>query len=145
VGVMGGSYGGFMTSWIVGHTDRFKTAISERAVNSFVSMWGSSDYGWDLKGYFGCYFYEDPETYLRLSPLSYAPNVTTPVLILHSENDFRCPVEQGEQLFTTLRLLGKQVEFVRFPAETHELTRAGSPAHRVQRYEVVLDWLSRTL
>jgi len=145
VGVMGGSYGGFLTSWIVGHTDRFKTAISERAVNSFMSMWGSSDYGWDLKGYFGCYLYEDPETYLRLSPLTYAPNVTTPVLILHSENDFRCPIEQGEQLFTTLRLLGKQVEFVRFPAETHELTRAGSPMHRVQRYEVVLDWLSRTL
>jgi dipeptidyl aminopeptidase/acylaminoacyl peptidase len=145
LGVIGGSYGGYMTSWIVSHTDRFKAAVSERAVNSFVSMWGSSDAGWDMKGYFGSFLYEDVEAYLRLSPLSYAQNIHTPLLILHSENDLRCPVEQGEQLFVTLRQLKRPVEMVRFPAESHELTRSGSPIHRVQRFELVLEWFDRYL
>ncbi len=145
LGVIGGSYGGYMTSWIVSHTDRFKAAVSERAVNSFVSMWGSSDFGWDMKGYFGSFLYEDVATYLRLSPLTYAENIRTPLLILHSENDLRCPVEQGEQLFVTLRQLKRPVEMVRFPAESHELTRSGSPRHRVQRFELVLAWFDRYL
>jgi len=145
LGVMGGSYGGYMTSWIVGHSDRFKAAISERAVNSFVSMWGSSDVGWDMKGYLGGFLYEDTDAYLKVSPLTYAEAITTPLLILHSENDLRCPIEQGEQLFTTLRLLKRPVEMVRFPAESHELTRSGSPVHRVQRFELVLEWLDRYL
>jgi dipeptidyl aminopeptidase/acylaminoacyl peptidase len=141
LGVMGGSYGGFMTSWIVGHTDRFGAAISERAVNSLVSMWGSSDFGWDFKGYFGSFLWEDFEAYVRMSPLTYAKDITTPVLILHSESDLRCPIEQGEQLFVTLRLLKRDVEMVRFPEESHELTRSGHPAHRVQRFQIILDWL----
>src|SRR5437667_9342636 len=111
--VMGGSYGGFMTSWIVGHTDRFRAAVSERAVNQWVSMWGSSDIGWDFKGYTGSFVYEDVETYLKSSPWSYARDIHTPLLILHSENDLRCPVEQAEQLFVTLRLLGREAELVR--------------------------------
>jgi acylaminoacyl-peptidase len=145
LGVIGGSYGGFMTSWIVGHTDRFKAAVSERAVNQWLSMWGSSDFGWDFKGYFGKFLFEDVEAYLKISPATYAPDIHTPLLILHSENDLRCPVEQGEQLFTTLRLLRREVEFVRFPEESHELTRAGSPVHRVQRFELVLEWFDRYL
>ncbi len=145
LGVIGGSYGGYMTSWIVGHTDRFKAGVSERAVNSFVSMWGSSDFGWDMKGYFGSFLYEDVETYLKISPLTYAENIHTPLLILHSENDLRCPIEQGEQLFVTLRLLKRPVEMVRFPVESHELTRSGSPLHRVQRFELVLEWFDRFL
>jgi dipeptidyl aminopeptidase/acylaminoacyl peptidase len=145
LGVIGGSYGGYMTSWIVGHTDRFKAAVSERAVNSFVSMWGSSDFGWDMKGYFGNFLYEDVETYLKVSPLTYAQNIHTPLLILHSENDLRCPIEQGEQLFVTLRTLKRPVEMVRFPVESHELTRSGSPVHRAQRFELVLEWFDRYL
>jgi dipeptidyl aminopeptidase/acylaminoacyl peptidase len=145
LGVIGGSYGGFMTSWIVGHTDRFKAAVSERAVNQWLSMWGSSDFGWDFKGYFGKFLFEDVEAYLKISPATYAPDIHTPLLILHSENDLRCPIEQGEQLFTTLRLLRREVEFVRFPEESHELTRAGSPVHRVQRFELVLEWFDRHL
>ncbi len=145
LGVIGGSYGGFMASWIVGHTDRFKAAVSERAVNSFVSMWGSSDFGWDMKGYFGSFLYEDVETYLKVSPLTYAENIHTPLLILHSENDLRCPIEQGEQLFVTLRMLKRPVQMVRFPAESHELTRSGNPIHRVQRFELVLEWFDRYL
>jgi dipeptidyl aminopeptidase/acylaminoacyl peptidase len=145
LGVLGGSYGGYLTSWIVGHTDRFKAAISERAVNNFVSQWGSSDTGWDFKGYIGSFVYEDIEAWLKISPITYALNIHTPLLIMHSEGDLRCPIEQGEQLFVTLRLLKRPVEMVRFPAESHELTRSGSPVHRVQRFEIVLDWFDRYL
>jgi dipeptidyl aminopeptidase/acylaminoacyl peptidase len=145
LGVIGGSYGGYMTSWIVGHTDLFKAAVSERAVNQWVSMWGSSDFGWDDKGYVGRFLFEDVDAYLKISPITYAENMHTPLLILHSENDLRCPIEQGEQLFVTLRLLKRPVEFVRFPAESHELTRSGSPVHRVQRFKIVLEWFDRYL
>lgn len=145
LGVLGGSYGGYMTSWIIGHTDRFRAACSERAVNNWHSMHGSSDLGWVFKGYFGAFAYEDPDTYLKVSPLSYATDIDTPLLILHSESDLRCPIEQAEQMFTTLRLLKRDVEFVRFPAEGHELSRSGSPRHRVQRFELILDWFERKL
>jgi len=145
LGVIGGSYGGYLTSWIVAHTDRFKAAISERAVNQFVSEWGSSDFGFDFKGYLGAFIYEDIESYLKVSPTTYAENIRTPLMILHSEDDLRCPVEQAEQLFVTLRLLKRPVEMVRFPAESHELTRSGSPVHRVQRFELVLEWFDRYL
>jgi dipeptidyl aminopeptidase/acylaminoacyl peptidase len=144
VGVMGGSYGGFLTSWIVSHTDRFATAISERSVNNWVSSWGSSDIGWD-KGYIGAFMFEDIDAWLKISPITYATEIHTPLLILHSENDLRCPIEQGEQLFTTLRLLKRHVEMVRFPEESHELSRSGSPVHRVMRFEIVLEWLARSL
>jgi dipeptidyl aminopeptidase/acylaminoacyl peptidase len=145
LGVIGGSYGGYMTSWIVGHTDRFKAAVSERAVNNFDSQWGSSDFGWDFKGYMGSFLFEDVETYLRVSPATYAEHIHTPLLILHSEDDLRCPMEQAEHLFVTLRLLKRPVELVRFPAESHELTRSGSPVHRVQRFDLVLEWFDRYL
>jgi dipeptidyl aminopeptidase/acylaminoacyl peptidase len=145
LGVMGGSYGGYMTSWIVSHNDRFKAALSERAVNNFVSQWGSSDTGWDMKGYIGGFIYEDIEPWIKISPITYAQNIHTPLLIVHSESDLRCPIEQGEQLFVTLRLLKRPVEMVRFPAESHELTRSGSPIHRVQRFEIVLEWFDRYL
>ena len=145
LGVMGGSYGGYMTSWIVGHTDRFAAACSERAVNSLVSQYGSSDIGHFLRSYMGAYLFDDLDAYVRHSPVTYAKEITTPLLILHSENDLRCNIGQAEQLFTTLRLLRRDVELVRFPAEGHELTRSGSPAHRVQRFEVLLDWFGRKL
>jgi dipeptidyl aminopeptidase/acylaminoacyl peptidase len=145
LGVMGGSYGGYMTSWIVSHTDRFKAAISERAVNAWHSMHGSSDFGWPFKAQFGTSVYEDPEGWAAMSPITYAKDIKTPLLILHSENDLRCPIEQAEQLFTILRLRKRDVEFVRFGAESHELTRSGSPLHRMQRFEIVLDWWRRKL
>ena len=145
LGVIGGSYGGYMTSWIVSHTDRFKAAVSERAVNQLVSEWGSSDFGWDFKGYLPAFVYEDVEPYLSISPATYAEHIHTPLLILHSENDLRCAVEQAEHLFVTLRLMKRTVELVRFPEESHELTRSGSPAHRVQRFHIVLEWFDRYL
>ena len=145
LGVMGGSYGGYMTSWIVSHTDRFKAAMSERAVNNMLSEFGSSDFGWFHRAYTGVWPFEDVQPYLDQSPTTYAANITTPLLILHSENDLRCNIEQAEHLFTILRLLGREVEFVRFPAESHELTRSGSPFHRVTRLDIVVDWFDRYL
>lgn len=145
LGVLGGSYGGYMTSWIVSHTNRFKAAISERAVNNLVSMYGSSDVGWVFKGYHGEFVHDAVDKYLEISPWTYAKQIETPLLILHSEQDLRCNVEQAEVMFTTLRLLGKEVELVRFPGESHELTRSGNPVHRVQRFELVLDWFHRYL
>ena len=141
--VTGGSYGGYMTSWIVGHTDRFRAACSERAVNNLYSEFGSSDIGWVFKAWTGAYAFEDVDAHLKHSPVTYADAMTTPLLILHSENDLRCHPEQGEQLFTILRLKGREVEFVRFPGEGHELSRSGAPLHRVMRFEVLLEWFGR--
>jgi dipeptidyl aminopeptidase/acylaminoacyl peptidase len=145
LGVLGGSYGGFMTSWIVGHTDRFKAAVSERAVNHLVSAFGSSDLFWVFERQFGGAMLDHVDAWLRMSPASYARAIETPLLVVHSEDDLRCAVEQGEHLFTLLRLLGKEVELLRFPAESHELSRSGSPLHRAQRFEAILEWFDRHL
>jgi dipeptidyl aminopeptidase/acylaminoacyl peptidase len=100
---------------------------------------------WAFKGYFGAFAHEAPDEWLRHSPATYAREIETPLLILHSEDDLRCNVEQAEHMFITLRLLGREVELVRFPAESHELSRSGSPVHRVMRFEVILDWFDRYL
>jgi dipeptidyl aminopeptidase/acylaminoacyl peptidase len=145
LGVIGGSYGGYMTSWIVGHTNRFKAAISERAVNNLVSAFGSSDLFWVFERQFGGPMWDHMDVYVDRSPTTYAKKIETPLLVMHSESDLRCNIEQGEHLFTLLRLLGKEVEMLRFPAESHELSRAGSPVHRVARFEAILDWFGRYL
>ena len=108
-------------------------------------MYGSSDVGWVFKSYHGEFVHDDVDTYLQMSPWTYAKDIETPLLILHSENDLRCNIEQAEALFTTLRLMKKDVEMVRFPAESHELTRSGNPRHRVMRFELLLDWFGRHL
>jgi dipeptidyl aminopeptidase/acylaminoacyl peptidase len=144
-GVLGGSYGGYMTSWIVSHTNRFKAACSERAVNNLYTAMGSSDVFWAFKGYFGTFAHEAVDEWLERSPSIYADKIETPLLILHSEGDLRCSVEQAEHLFIVMRLLGKEVEFVRFSGESHELSRSGAPVHRVQRFEVLLEWFGRYL
>ena len=145
LGVLGGSYGGYMTSWIVSHTDRFRAACSERSVNNFVLEGGSSDIGWAFKGIVGEYWFRAPESYLQISPSKYAENITTPLLILHSEHDLRCPIGHAEDLFAILRLLKRDVEMVLFPAEGHNLSRSGSPTHREMRFEAILDWFERKL
>jgi dipeptidyl aminopeptidase/acylaminoacyl peptidase len=134
-----------MTSWIVGHTDRFRCAVSERAANNLATLDASSDLAALFKGYVGAAFWEAPEEYRRVSPVTYARDITTPLLILHSENDLRCPVNQAEELFAILRSLKREVELVRFDAEGHELTRSGNPAHRLMRFEIILEWLGRHL
>jgi dipeptidyl aminopeptidase/acylaminoacyl peptidase len=145
LGIIGGSYGGFMTSWVISHDNRFKAAVSERAVNHMVSAAGSSDVFWAFQDQFGGPWYDHVDVWLDRSPATYVRQIETPVLIIHSENDLRCNIEQGEHLFTALRLLGKDVEMLRFPAESHELTRAGSPFHRVVRFEAILEWFGRYL
>jgi dipeptidyl aminopeptidase/acylaminoacyl peptidase len=145
-GVLGGSYGGFMTSWMIGHTDRFKAACSERAVNNHLSFSGTSDIGVRFpKCYFGPSHLDDADLYLRQSPITYVRDIRTPVLILHSDNDLRCPVEQAEQLFVALKLLERDVTFVRFPGEGHELSRGGAPQHRIERVKLILDWFADKL
>src|SRR6266511_2860890 len=142
VGVLGGSYGGFMTSWLVGHTNRFSAAISERACNAFDSFEGSSDIGWDfLRVYIG----DDPERVKAQSPLTYADRIETPMLLIHSEEDWRCPIEQAQRLFVALKRRHAEVEMLVFPSEGHELSRSGLPSHRVARFEAILEWWDRHL
>jgi dipeptidyl aminopeptidase/acylaminoacyl peptidase len=145
LGVTGGSYGGYMTTWIAGHTDRFKAACSERACNNLVALDASCDIATAFASWIGVSPLDDPEEYRRQSPITYVKNINTPMLILHSEEDLRCPIAQADELFAALRLLGRTVEMVRFPGESHELSRAGAPVHRVQRMDVILDWFSRYL
>jgi dipeptidyl aminopeptidase/acylaminoacyl peptidase len=145
LGILGGSYGGFMTSWAVGHTDRFKAACSERACNNLTTMEHSADIAGFLRSYIGRDHLSAPEAYARHSPVTYVRDMTTPLLIIHSEDDLRCPIAQAEELFVALRLLGREPVMVRFPAENHELSRGGSPNHRIERASLILDWFRERL
>jgi acylaminoacyl-peptidase len=145
IGVLGGSYGGYMTSWLIGHTDRFAAACSERAVNNWLSKVGTSDIGFMQHREIGADPWDDPMHYLQRSPIFYVNQINTPVLIMHSENDLRCPIEQAEQFYTALKLRGRETRFVRFPEENHELSRAGKPSRRIQRFEEQLVWFDRYL
>jgi dipeptidyl aminopeptidase/acylaminoacyl peptidase len=144
-GLLGGSYGGYMTSWIVGHSRRFKAACSERAVNNLLSLEWNSDLATVFRTELGVSHLDDPAEYLRRSPITYVRDIDTPLLVLHSEDDLRCPITQAEEFFVALRTLGKEVEFYRFPAESHELSRSGSPVHRIQRAEIILEFFDRHL
>lgn len=137
VGVLGGSHGGFMTTWLAAkHPERFKAAASERAVNAIDSFTGSSDIGW----FFTAALWTDD---LAKSPLTYADRITAPMLIIHSEQDWRCPVEQAQRLFVALKLRGAEVEMLLFPGEGHEMSRTGLPSHRVARFEAIVEWFDR--
>ncbi len=144
LGVLGGSYGGFLASWAVGHTDRFKAACSERAVNCQYTMFGTSDIGhsFNVVELGGALPWEDMTRYIERSPLTYAKNIVTPLLIIHSEDDLRCPIEQAEQLFVALKKLRREVRFVRFPGENHEMSRSGKPRHRLERFRHILEWFA---
>ena len=142
--VHGSSYGGFMSSWIVGHDHRFKAAIVASMCANLHSMYGTSDLGTVLGDLnWGGVYSEARDEYLRHSPITYAPNVRTPVLLLHGEDDLRCAIEQSEQYFVALKRLGKTVEFVRFPNSTHAFRRTGHPTLILEYYRRLLDWLER--
>lgn len=147
VGVMGGSYGGLMTARLVGSSDRYDSAVAERGLYNFVSFAGTSDIGpWFTKMYLDGVVPRDAERLWKASPLALASNVTTPMLIIHSESDFRTPVEQAEQYLAALLANGTEVELVRFPAgQSHELSRSGSPRLRRERFELIIDWHDRHL
>jgi dipeptidyl aminopeptidase/acylaminoacyl peptidase len=142
LGVTGGSYGGYLTAWIIGHTDRFAAAVSCRGVYDLTSQMLSGDIGGPTFGKleFGAQPWEDPDLYRRHSPLTYADRMVTPLLIQHAEHDLRCPVTQAEELFATLRSMHRPVRFLRTPGESHELTRSGTPYRRVENLERIRDW-----
>jgi dipeptidyl aminopeptidase/acylaminoacyl peptidase len=146
IGVTGGSYGGFMTNWIVGHTDRFKAAVTERSICNWISFYGVSDIG---------YFFTEwevlrgekfnVEKLWNASPLKYVDNIKTPLLILHGEKDYRCPIEQAEQLYISLKHKKKTTKLVRFPESNHDLSRQGDPNLRIHRINHIADWFENYL
>ncbi|MCS7065291.1 MAG: S9 family peptidase [Fimbriimonadales bacterium] len=141
MGVAGGSYGGYMTNWIVGHTDRFKAAITDRSVVNLVSMAGVSDFPMLPNRYWQGNFWDEPQKLWEQSPLAYAARIRTPLLIVHSEGDLRCPISEADQLFAALKRLGREVVYVRYPQESsHGLSRSGPPDLRADRLKRYLEW-----
>ncbi|AEH25410.1 S9 family peptidase [Pyrococcus yayanosii] len=146
IGVTGGSYGGFMTNWIVGHTNRFKAAVTQRSISNWVSFFGTTDIGYYFApDQIGGDPWSNTQAYWDKSPLKYAPNIETPLLIIHSMEDYRCWLPEALQLFTALRHLGKTVELAIFPGENHDLSRSGKPKHRVRRLELIVGWMEKWL
>jgi dipeptidyl aminopeptidase/acylaminoacyl peptidase len=146
MGVTGGSYGGYMTVWIIGHSARFKAAVTQRCVSNFVSMWGSSDFNWVFqKELSDKPPYEDLQYYWDHSPIAYIGNAKTPTLVIHNEMDLRCPIEQGEQVFVALKRLGVDTELVRFPDEFHGLSRSGRTDRRIARLNHIARWFEKYL
>lgn len=146
MGVTGGSYGGYMTNWIVGHTNMFKAAVTQRSVVNMISMYGASDIGYTLPREIQAGDpYSDNEAWWEMSPIKHVKKIRTPLLIIHSEQDLRCPIEQGEQLFIALKMLRRKVEMVRFPGEPHGLSRAGRPDRRMARLQWISSWFDRYL
>jgi dipeptidyl aminopeptidase/acylaminoacyl peptidase len=146
MGVTGGSYGGYMTVWIIGHTDRYAAAVTQRCVSNFISMWGSSDFNWAFQEQTNNKApYEDLSAYWDRSPIKYIANAKTPTLVTHNEMDLRCPIEQGEQVFVALKRLGIPTGFVRFPDEFHGLSRTGRTDRRIARLNHIRGWFDRFL
>lgn len=142
VGVQGGSYGGYLTAWVIAHDHRFAGAIVERGFLEPVSFQGTSDIG----SFFGDeYVGISADDIARQSPMAVVGQVTTPTLVMHSELDFRCPLEQATRYYSALKRQGTEAELLVFPGENHELTRSGQPRHRVERFAAVLDWWHRHL
>ena len=145
LGVTGGSYGGYLTNWIISHTNRFKAGVTIRSISNFVSDDGTRDGAYGHADDFGGDIFEKTDLYWDRSPLKYVKNVKTPTLVLHSDNDFRVPIEQGEQWFRALRHFGVPAEVVFFPRENHNLTRTGEPKHLVESLNWQVYWFDRYL
>ena len=142
VGVQGGSYGGYLTAWTIAHDHRFAGAIVERGFLDPASFQGTSDIG----TFFGDeYVGADAADITRQSPMAVVSQVTTPTLVIHSELDFRCPLEQATRYYSALKRSGTDAEMLIFPGENHELSRGGQPRHRIERFAAILDWWSRHL
>lgn len=145
-GVTGGSYGGFMTNYIVTRTDRFKAAVTQRSISNWFSMYGTSDIGYFFtRDQIGFEPWENKEEYIEKSPLFQVKNVKTPLLLIHSFEDYRCWVVEAMQFFTSLRVLGVKSKLVIFKGENHELSRSGKPFNRVKRYNEILNWFRENL
>jgi len=146
LGVSGGSYGGYATLWVISHTNRFKAAISERPAADMLSQWlaGDVNIAWDPK-----YSWGNPwdhfEQNWRVSPVAYVASIHTPLMLLHSDQDIRTPIGETLQVYSALKILGRTVQYVDFPRETHDLSRTGEPIHRVERLRISADWLAKYL
>ncbi len=145
MGVLGGSYGGYLTSWTMGHGGPFVAGCSERSANDLLALERNSDVAGAFRSYVGHDHVHRPDLYVRQSPATYVADMVAPLLLVHSEDDLRCPIDQAEGLFVALRLLDRQPELIRFPGENHELSRSGSPKHRIIRAEIILEWFGRHL
>lgn len=142
LGIMGGSYGGYLTAWTIAHDHRFAAALVERGFLDPESFQGTSDIGWFFGGE---YTGTDPELVRSQSPMAHVGQVTTPTLVVHSEQDWRCPPEQAQRYWAALKRQGVETALLLFPGEDHELTRSGQPRHRVERFEHVLRWWGKHL
>jgi len=145
--VTGLSYGGFMTNWIIGHTDRYKVAASENGICNLVSFYTTSDIGWFwMAGEWGDKpVWPNLDYYMAHSPISYVEQMRTPTLFLQAEGDWRCPIEQGEQLYTALMARGVPCEMIRFPGDSHTLLSTGKPRSRLERRRHNLRWFAKYL
>jgi dipeptidyl aminopeptidase/acylaminoacyl peptidase len=143
LGIAGGSYGGFMVNWALGHTDRFRAAVTMRSVVNEASSVGTSDFGFTDMMSYPSTPWQDMTFYRKVSPLTFVENIRTPLLIEHQEEDYRCPMEQAEQLYTALKYLRRTVEFVRYPDSSHGMSRTGKPWLRVYRLRTIVDWFAR--
>jgi dipeptidyl aminopeptidase/acylaminoacyl peptidase len=141
--VTGGSYGGYMTAWVIGHDDRFKAAVAQRGVYDLTSFYSTSDIPILTEWEFDAVPWEDPQVLWKYSPLAYVEDIRTPLLLIHSENDFRAPIPAAEGLFVALRRLRRDVEMVRYPRDGHELSRSGEPKHRIDRLNRIADWFDK--
>lgn len=140
----GGSYGGFMTNWIIGHTDRFRACASQRSISNWTSFYGVSDIGPDFsEDQCGSTIWPDVEKFWWHSPMKYADKVKTPTLFLHSLEDYRCPVDQGYQMYSALIAHGVESRLVLFRGENHELSRSGKPKHRIRRLNEITGWFEQ--
>ena len=147
MGVTGGSQGGYFTNWLVGHTDMFKAAVTQRSMSNMLSKYGTADNGWthDKRGMGGADIWDSENLLMERSPIRYAPYVKTPLLFIHSDQDHRCPLEQAEQFYVALKRLGVETEMVIFKGENHELSRSGKPANRLTRLDFIMGWFSKYL
>ncbi|MFO8060610.1 MAG: S9 family peptidase [Bacillota bacterium] len=147
LGVTGGSYGGYMTNWIVSQTDRFTAAVTFRSISNLYTKYGCSDIGFygNRRGMGGADLWDSEDFIMSRSPIRYAPQVVTPILIVQSEEDLRCPMEQAEQWYVALKRLGVECEFVRYRDENHELSRSGRPHNRRDRLNRLIQWFDRYL
>ncbi|MGG4144204.1 S9 family peptidase [Paenibacillus algorifonticola] len=146
LGVMGGSYGGLMTNWIISQNNRFQAAVSQRCISNWLSFYGTSDIGISYtEGIVGGNPWEQQGLLLEKSPLIYASQVKAPVLIMHGEQDFRCPVGQADEWYTALKRLGKQTKLIRYPGSNHGFLKNGKPSYRVESLHEVNAWLGKHL
>ncbi len=141
--ITGGSFGGFMTTWIISHNDMFKAAVAQRGVYNFLSLYGNSDAYLLIEWEFGTTPWRSPLFLWKRSPIAYVEQINTPLLIIHSLNDYRAGVATADELYACLKRLGKEVEMVLYPREGHELSRSGEPKHRVDRINRIINWFDK--